>query len=429
MASAKPWWLAFVAGTALAAALARSSLDGEQRAFLMPGQMTHGHYQIELACEQCHTPDSDDMQQACLGCHGEALDQADDSHPPRKFRDPRNAELVLRIDARLCVTCHAEHQPDATLALGLTQPLDFCVHCHRDVGAERPTHVGLGFETCQSDGCHNFHDNRALNEDFLGAHVQEPPLLGSAAVWPLTLADAGVAPAPDAPAQHRSGGQVEAEWSKSAHALAGVNCSDCHDGEGSEFDLNPDRQVCARCHPFQVSSFEGGKHGMRLAVGLSPMTPRAARLPMRPDAVDRQLSCVSCHGAHRFDRGEAAVEACLGCHADAHSLAYRGSAHERLWAAEQRGDGADGTGVSCATCHLPRTKQSPLGGTHAQHNQNANLGPPEKMVRSVCMHCHGLEFTLSALLEPALIERNFDRPPQLGVQSLQWVRDRRAQGP
>ena len=32
----------------------------------------------------------------------------------------------------------------------------------------------MGFETCASAGCHNFHDNRALYEDFLIKHANTP---------------------------------------------------------------------------------------------------------------------------------------------------------------------------------------------------------------------------------------------------------------
>lgn len=425
MPARKPWWLAFAAGTALAFALARQALQDERRAFFAPGPMTHGHHQIELACERCHSSGRESMQRACLDCHGEALRQADDSHPLRKFRDPRNAELVLRIDARYCVTCHAEHQPEATLAMGVTQPIDFCARCHRQVGDERPTHAGLAFDTCQRGGCHNFHDNRALNEDFMGAHSQQPPILSPATVLALAQGDDRPVPTPDAPARYRQDPRWEREWRSSAHGRAGINCGDCHaaGGEGA-FEPQPGRQACTRCHGFQVASFEAGKHGMRLVVGLSPMTPRFARLPMRPAAADRELGCVSCHRAHSFDRGRAAVRACLGCHADAHSLAYEQSAHHRLWQAELRGEGPPGTGVSCATCHLPRTREAPEGGVHVHHNQNSNLEPSEAMVHSVCARCHGLEFALSALLDRALIERNFDRAPHGPVQSLQWVRAR-----
>ena len=64
--------------------------------------------------------------------------------------------------------------------MGLSLPSDYCVTCHSEVGQERQTHAGLGFETCATVGCHNFHDNRALYEDFLLKHAHEPILLDSA---------------------------------------------------------------------------------------------------------------------------------------------------------------------------------------------------------------------------------------------------------
>ena len=93
--------------------------------------------------------------------------------------DPRNAERVAILDGRYCVTCHAEHRPERTGTMGLSLPGDYCYHCHEDVASERPTHVGLAFDSCASSGCHNFHDNRALYEDFLVQHGSQPWLLSA----------------------------------------------------------------------------------------------------------------------------------------------------------------------------------------------------------------------------------------------------------
>src|SRR5690606_8315579 len=63
------------------------------RAMLLPGQTTHGHYQIELACESCHTSafgGRESIQESCERCHGAELKHAGDKHPSSKFTDPRN---------------------------------------------------------------------------------------------------------------------------------------------------------------------------------------------------------------------------------------------------------------------------------------------------------------------------------------------------
>ena len=56
------------------------------------------------------------------------------------------------------------------------------------------------------------------------------------------------------------------------------------------------------------------------------------------------------------------------------------------------------------------------------HNQSANLSPNSKMIRSSCRHCHGLEFTLDALADTSLIERNFEGAPQIDVKSMDLAR-------
>jgi formate-dependent nitrite reductase cytochrome c552 subunit len=235
----------------------------------------------------------------------------------------------------------------------------------------------------------------------------------------------------DAPVPHALPDLV-AEWSASSHAASGVNCSGCHGGgpaSQTSWNSKPDHTACASCHAQETGGFLSGKHGMRLAQRLPAMSPALARLPMRADAHDRELGCNSCHGSHSFDTRRAAVEACLGCHDDKHTLAYRSSVHFRLWQAELDGSAPDGSGVSCAGCHLPRIEhrdaQFDIKRTLVQHNQSDTLRPNEKMVRTVCLACHGLQFSLDALADEKLIEKNFAGPPRVRVRSLDLADQRR----
>jgi hypothetical protein len=160
---------------------------------------------------------------------------------------------------------------------------------------------------------------------------------------------------------------------------------------------------------------------MRLAAELPAMTPSLARLAMRP-GVEHALGCGSCHGAHGFDRVRAAVEACLGCHDDAHSRGYLSSKHHALWRNERAGAGEPGSGVSCATCHLPRVADVAGGEARVAHNQNDFLRPNEKMIDAVCGRCHGIAFAIDALADRALIARGVDGSPGRHVESVDMVR-------
>jgi len=155
------------------------------------------------------------------------------------------------------------------------------------------------------------------------------------------------------------------------------------------------------------------------------MTPAMARIPLSSKA-HGELDCNACHQAHADDVRTAAVDACLGCHADAHSSAYRDSPHAALWERELSGDGAPGSGVSCASCHMPRLNSESHGRILVQHNQNDNLRPNEKMIRTVCLDCHGLEFSIDALADEALIEVNFKGRPKAHIESIDMaiVKDR-----
>jgi len=413
---------------------------GDQRAHL-PGPTSHGHHQIEVGCDQCHTPFGGVKNDACSKCHGEALTAVNDSHSEGKFADPRNAERAAGLDARACVTCHREHVPGMT-SDGVSIAQDFCIKCHADVSQERPSHKTFAPDSCGNSGCHNFHDNRALYEDFLLKHLHEPEELATLQV-PLRGAsmgktDAG-APSPspltakdrDAPAAAGNDAAITADWEKTAHARAGINCGRCHQIEdpstgAAKWQSKIDRAACLGCHANEDNGFLKGLHGMRLASKLPPMTPELAQLPMKADAKHNQLGCNSCHKAHTFDTAYAAVEACVGCHDDEHTLAYKASRHFRLWELEQSGKASKGTGVSCATCHLPREVHTEGGVTtvQAQHNQNANLRPNDKMLRSVCMSCHGLGFSMDALADPDMRRRNFNGRPGRHVTSLELAEKR-----
>lgn len=423
----KGLWLAWGGASLAAAGLLAHALTGGYVRLFSPGPMTDAHHQIAEACGLCHREPfggGELIQAACVDCHGEELAAADDSHPRSKFLDPRNAEWLVELDARYCVTCHTEHEPRITRAMAVTLARDFCVLCHADIGEERPTHAGAAFAGCAQSGCHNYHDNRALHEDFLAAHAGEPFLFEQASLparrfEPLGRAlDAAQANAP--PAARRA--PLLAEWAGSAHARGGVNCGDCHAAGGARgWNDRPGLEVCADCHGRETAGFLAGKHGMRLAAGLDALRPWTARLPMRDGAAERVLDCHSCHGAHAYDTVQAGVRACLACHADRHSLAYESSPHARLL--------GDGTRlVSCADCHLPVASERVRGEERffVQHNQNANLRPREKMVKNVCLHCHGLEYALEAMADEALVRANFRGHPELRVESFEWVKRKRA---
>jgi hypothetical protein len=429
-------WSVLSACALVACGLFVTGKIGDRR-LLLPGATTDGHHQIEVACESCHGEPfggTEALDAACKRCHGGALDAADDSHPLRLFSDPRNADRLARLDARRCVTCHREHWPEGTREGGVTVPDDQCALCHEDVSRDRPSHVGLEPASCASTGCHKYHDNRSMYEEFLVEHAGEARLLGrddrsllaasavrgakrtalpraEALARPLSRADR------DAPIEHAASDAEISAWADSQHALGGVNCSGCHAPEGPWRD-EVGVAVCGRCHAAEKASWVSGRHGMRVGLGLEPMRPELARLPMQASVSAESLDCNSCHTAHRFDRARAAVDACQRCHADPHTLAYAASPHAETWRAELARKAPSGSGVSCATCHMPRREHA---AGRVQHDQNDNLRPREKMIRGVCLDCHGLAFSLDALADPALIANNFAGTPRAHVPSIDWA--------
>ena len=477
-------WIIWVAFTLFLAggAFARLYLAGDRTTF-MPGETSGVHHQIELACETCHTSEAfadqntirKDINKTCVTCHKDELKASNDSHPIKKFKNPRMADYWERVDARFCTSCHTEHQPEITEAGLVTLPGDFCVACHsegeQDVRVNRPSHADLEFDTCASSGCHNFHDNRALYEDFLVKHagenwLKEDAVHTAAAISAERKMPAGaeievylaslIAP------KSATETYADAHWATSAHAAADVGCGGCHAPKAeTEEDVladwidAPGEEVCVDCHRPNAKSFALGRHGMRrhpeLAKPRAPkqmlkglgwseppemviatlenylsdpvpaplMSTAEARVPLLPEAHGSELTCNSCHDPHKQDLASAAVDACVSCHADEHTQSYVGSPHHALWEAEKAGNAPAGTGVTCATCHMPQTEKR--GVVTTNHNQNDTIRPNEKMIRPVCLECHSLEFSIDALADADLVKRNFVGTPDRHVESIDWA--------
>ena len=138
------------------------------------------------------------------------------------------------------------------------------------------------------------------------------------------------------------------------------------------------------------------------------------------------VGCATCHDPHSVDTAPARVEACVSCHDDGHTKAYFDSPHYALFQAELAGEGAPGSGVGCADCHMPRLEDPDSGKVFVTHNQNETLRPNEKMIRSTCLSCHGLAFSIDALADPVLVERNFAGKPSAHVESIDWAVKRAA---
>lgn len=216
--------------------------------------------------------------------------------------------------------------------------------------------------------------------------------------------------------------KIEQQWQTSAHALAEVNCSSCHQHEETkEFILQPTEASCKSCHESSVDTFLLGKHGIRTLEGLSALTPMMAHLPMKADSLDRQMNCNTCHNVHTVDTYKASVDSCLTCHSDNHSLNYKNSPHAKVFRKIGILPRPNQDAVTCATCHLPREVSGDT--VLVNHNNTYTLKPRDRMVKEVCMNCHGLEHAYNSIFDDELVEANFARPPTQKLSTFQLVRD------
>ncbi|ELS02392.1 Cytochrome c552 [Xenococcus sp. PCC 7305] len=210
-------------------------------------------------------------------------------------------------------------------------------------------------------------------------------------------------------------------WQTSAHALTEVNCSSCHqNAETKQLIVRPTQESCRSCHEYTVETFLLGKHGIRTLEGLSPLTPAMAHLPMKESAQDLQMSCNTCHDVHSVNTSQAAVDSCLVCHNDPHSLNYKSSPHAQIVELTSL-PRPNQDAVTCATCHLPREKVG--SAILVNHNNTYVLKPRDRMVKDVCMNCHGVEHSYNSIFDDQLVESNFAGPPTQKMQTFQLVRD------
>ena len=210
-------------------------------------------------------------------------------------------------------------------------------------------------------------------------------------------------------------------WRSSAHALADVNCSSCHQDETTkQFVAKPTHASCQSCHENAVNTFLLGKHGIRTLEGLSPLTPAMAHLPMKDLAMDKQMNCNTCHNVHSVNTYAAATDSCLTCHNDTHSLNYPKSKHAQIFADSGILPRPNEESVTCATCHLPRQEINKT--IVVNHNNTYTLLPRDRMVKEVCMQCHSVEYAYNSIFDDELVEANFARPPTLKLETFELVR-------
>jgi hypothetical protein len=366
-------WLTHTAG--LAGYLYYLFYHSPDKTALLPGRTTDAHHQIEMECAACHTNEkveniftsSGVTNDSCNKCHAEDLAAFSDSHPTRKFKNPENAIFIDHIDALNCITCHSEHNAKITGKMAVSLPPDYCAHCHDVTLQTLDSHKDLTFDTCATAGCHNYHDNISLEPSFLLKHFDDTDLLPKQNI--LTTSPK---PCPD-------------PWNPSTTS-----------------------QSCASCHDTEMTDFKKGKHGMRFAFEhLSPMTPALARLPMKASAAHREMDCRACHQPEQKSKPHfASQDSCLQCHDDDHSQNHKLSSHFNL-------------GVTCASCHMPREERE--GTIIVNHDNTANLRPNEKMIKNVCLDCHGLQFSMNAMTDPLLIKSNFSSPPTQSHPGIKWT--------
>ena len=201
------------------------------------------------------------------------------------------------------------------------------------------------------------------------------------------------------------------QWKSSAHALANVNCLDCHQAyeddadaiehEGSVIATIVSPKDCGRCHETELKQQKGSVHTKALSIiknrmpalsehfgspsindagcakchgsevkvrgdgTLDPATwPNSGIGRINPDG--SVGSCSACHGRHKFSKAQAREpQACIYCHSGPDSPdkgIYESSKHGMMYEANKKDMNMDSdqwvvgkdysAAPTCVTCHM-----------------------------------------------------------------------------
>lgn len=169
------------------------AMDSKQ--VFLPGETSVGHYLFETSCSSCHEGFKPVSNDTCMRCH--EAEMAEDVHGTQKFRDPRWAQDLEKIEALTCTTCHNEHVH--MFGRGVHLQADLCMACHDGIiDGDLKSHDGFSADGCWTAGCHNYHDHRSISTGFLRQNLDQPKLLPVQVLPERTVfTELEAAPAPD----------------------------------------------------------------------------------------------------------------------------------------------------------------------------------------------------------------------------------------
>ena len=150
------------------------ALGTEQQRIFLPGETSEGHFLFETSCASCHEGFKPVTNETCMRCH--EAEMVEDKHGPKKFRDPRWASDLEKLEVLTCTTCHNEHVH--MFGRGVHLQPDLCMACHQGIiNGDMQSHTGFSPDGCWTAGCHNFHDHRSISTGFLSDTLDQPPML------------------------------------------------------------------------------------------------------------------------------------------------------------------------------------------------------------------------------------------------------------
>jgi DmsE family decaheme c-type cytochrome len=232
----------------------------------------------------------------------------------------RLALLLLLVTAACTGTAtQVDEQPAAPPPDATYAGADVCTACHEEQAAsyaktvhaqvldESRPEMDRACEACHGPGGAHAEAGGGKAAGGLRAFVRDEPAAGKSAAC----------------LRCHAASAKRHDFRRDEHALAGVACTDCHDGHGGVGEAMLDRvvpELCYGCHEDVRASFglpERHGPGVAPAACLDCHEPHGTSNPSSlHDANDRR--CLDCHahvaGPFVFEHAGLVSEGCVGCH-------------------------------------------------------------------------------------------------------------------
>lgn len=351
-------------------------------------------------CTGCHEPQAaiahmggEDDPTTCFDCHAFKADGVADGpwdcvrcHGPF---DAQTHEGLAMHDSVACATCHHPHEPIQTTVAT-------CTECHTGIRLRHGNTEVSG--TCTD--CHGGHQLAIDAKACMSCHADHSPTVPSTATFDGGHASCASCHQAHSFSKSTAAACATCHEDTTVLAARSVpehrDCGACHDAHAVR---RADDRTCTNCHA-GVRSSHPDTDGKACIACHDPHPKRMEQLALRCSHCHEEAStehayhagraaCTDCHAPHGFDLSSVVeVDLCVRCHSAEVRLTRHVAGHQPCTSCHQGNAHHIGDTLECEGCHTPIVASSPAG-----HQDCTSCHDPHRArIASAqdCTSCHAL---------------------------------------